>query len=86
MEESGFKDYDVTLWYGLMGPKGLSPEIENRLNAVVSKVLVRKETPIILKVDGAFAAGGTPAQFQALLGNEIAMWRQIVRKIDIKPD
>lgn len=86
VDESGFKGYDVTLWYGLIGPKGLPPEIVNRLNAEVNKVLAQKETPIRLEVDGASAAGGTPAQFRAVLGNEITMWGQIVRKLGIKPD
>ena len=66
MAESGFKDYDVTLWYGLIGPKGLPPEIVSRINAEVNKVLAQKETPAKLEIDGASPAGGTPAQFQGL--------------------
>lgn len=84
--ESGFKGYDVTLWYGLVGPKGLPPEIVNRINAEVNKVLVRKETSAKLEIDGASAAGGTPAQFQAILSKEIDLWRRIVTKLGVKPE
>ena len=84
--ESGFKGYDVTLWYGLIGPKGLPPEIVSRINADVNKVLAQKETPAKFATDGASPAGGTPAQFQALLRKEIDMWRRIVTRLGVKPE
>lgn len=84
--ESGFKGYDVTLWYGLVGPKGLPAEIVNRINAEVNKVLAQKETSAKLEVDGASAAGGTTAQFQAILSKEINLWRRIVTKLGVKPE
>jgi tripartite-type tricarboxylate transporter receptor subunit TctC len=84
--ESGFPGYDVTLWYGLVGPKGLPPEIVNRINAEVNKVLSRKEAADKLEIDGASPAGGTAAQFQAAIRREIEMWRQIIAKMGMKPD
>src|SRR5205085_6002348 len=36
MEEAGVKDFDVGTWSGLIGPKGLSPEIVNRINEAVA--------------------------------------------------
>jgi tripartite-type tricarboxylate transporter receptor subunit TctC len=84
--ESGFKGYDVTLWYGLIGPKGLPAEIVTRINAEVNKVLTRKETPAKLEIDGASAAGGTPAQFQSILSTEIDLWRRIVTQLGVKLD
>jgi tripartite-type tricarboxylate transporter receptor subunit TctC len=84
--ESGFKGYDVTLWYGLIGPKGLPPVIVERINTEVNKVLVRKETPAKLEIDGAVPAGGTTAQFQAVLRREIDLWRGVVTKLGVKPE
>jgi tripartite-type tricarboxylate transporter receptor subunit TctC len=84
--ECGFPGYDVTLWYGLVGPKGLPPEIVNRINVEVNKVLSRKEASDKLEIDGAYPAGGTPAQFQATIRREIEMWRQIIAKMGLKPD
>ncbi len=84
--ESGFPGYDVTLWYGLIGPKGMPADVVNRLNTEVNKVLARKETPAKLEVDGASTAGGTPAQFQAIVTREIDLWRRIVTKLGVKPE
>jgi tripartite-type tricarboxylate transporter receptor subunit TctC len=84
--ESGFKGYEVTLWYGLIGPKGLPPDIVSRINAEVNKVLARKESAAKLEIDGAAPAGGTPAQFQAALRREIEQWHRIVNKLGVKPE
>lgn len=84
--ESGYKGYDVTLWYGLIGPKGLPPDIVKRINTEVNKVLAAKETPAKLEVDGASVAGGTPEQFRAVIRNEIDMWRKAVTEIGVKPE
>jgi tripartite-type tricarboxylate transporter receptor subunit TctC len=84
--ESGFKDYDVTLWYALIGPKGLSPEIVSRINAEVNKALAQKETVAKLELDGASPAGGTPVQLQAVIRKEIDLWRRIVTKLGVKPE
>jgi tripartite-type tricarboxylate transporter receptor subunit TctC len=84
--ESGFKDYDVTLWYALIGPKGLPPEIVSRINAEVNKALAQQETVAKLELDGAAPAGGTPAELQAVLRKEVEMWRRIVTKLGVKPE
>ena len=65
--ESGYKGYDVTLWYGLIGPKGLPADIVARINTEVNKVLNLKETPAKLEVDGASTAGGSAAQFHGII-------------------
>ena len=84
--ESGYKGYNVTLWYGLIGPKGLPADIVNRINSEVNKVLAQKETPVKLEVDGASVAGGTPAQFQTIVNREIELWRGMVTKLGVKLD
>ncbi len=84
--ESGYRGYDVTLWYGLIGPKGLPADVVTRINTEVNKVLALKETPAKLEVDGASTAGGTPAQFHATISREIEMWQRIVTKLGVKPE
>jgi len=84
--ESGFKGYEATLWYGIIAPTGLPPEILRRMNAEVNKVLAMKETPAKLEVDGALPGGGTPAAFQAVIAREIPKWGKVVRKIGIQPE
>lgn len=82
--ESGFPGYDATLWYGLVGPKGLPPAIVERINREVNKILKEPVTAEKLAVDGALPAGGTPQQFRALIEKEIGMWNGIVTKLGVK--
>ena len=39
VEESGFKDYDVVLWHGLIAPKGLPTPVVSRINADLNNAL-----------------------------------------------
>lgn len=84
--ESGFKGYEATLWYGIIAPKGLPPEIVRRMNLEVNKVLALKETPAKLEIDGAVAGGGSAADFQAVIAREMPKWGKVVRKVGIQPE
>src|SRR3954465_9462274 len=75
VSESGVKGYDVTLWHGLIGPKGLPRNIVERLNSEVTKVLHIKATADQLQTDGVAPAGGTPEQFGEQIKKEIGIWR-----------
>jgi tripartite-type tricarboxylate transporter receptor subunit TctC len=82
--ESGLPGYDVTLWHGLIGPKGLPRPIVERINSEVSKTLKDKETADQLKNDGVAPAGGSPEQFQAQIKKEIEMWRKVAADARVK--
>lgn len=82
--EAGWPGYDVTLWYGLVGPKGLPASIVDRINKEVNLILAAPETAAKLAVDGAMPAGGTPQQFKAVIEKEIGMWNGVVNKLGLK--
>jgi tripartite-type tricarboxylate transporter receptor subunit TctC len=84
--ESGVPGYDVTLWHGLIGPKGLPRPIVERINAEVTKALKLKETADQLQNDGVAPAGGTPEQFQAQIQKEIGIWRKVVADAHVKAE
>ena len=84
--ESGVKDYDVVLWHGLIGPKGLSPAIVAKINAAVTKALKLKDTEEQLKNDGVAPAGGSPEQFGQTIRREIELWRKVVAEANIKAE
>ena len=82
--ESGVPGYDVPLWHGLIGPKGLPRPIVERINAEVGKILKLKETGDKLRTDGVSPAGGTPQQFRERIQKEIALWRKVVADTGVK--
>src|SRR5438094_3899880 len=58
LAEAGVPGYEVALWHGLIGPKGLPPAIVQRLNAEIMAILKLKETAELLQNDGVSPAGG----------------------------
>ena len=84
--ESGVPGYDVTLWHGLIGPKGLPRAIVDRINAEVTKSLKLKETAEQLQNDGVAPAGGTPEQFAAQIKTEIGIWRKVAADAGVKAE
>ena len=82
--ESGVPGYDVILWHGLIGPKGLPRPIVERLNGEVTKALKLKETADQLQNDGVVPAGGTPEQFLAQIRKEIELWRKVAADAHVK--
>lgn len=84
--EAGYPGYELALWYGLIGPKGLSPEIVQRINTEVNKMLAMPATPVKFQADGAIVAGGTAAAFGARIEREIAFWREAVPALGVKPE
>jgi tripartite-type tricarboxylate transporter receptor subunit TctC len=82
--EAGVPGYEVTLWHGLIGPKGIPPAIVQRLNDEITKVLKLKEAAEQLQNDGVSPAGGTPEQFLAAIKKEIEVWQKVVRDAGVK--
>ncbi len=82
--ESGVPGYDVPLWHGLIGPKGLPRPIVERINTEVVRILQLKETGDKLQTDGVSPAGGTPEQFRERIQKEIALWRKVVADTGVK--
>lgn len=82
--EAGVPGYDVVLWHGLIGPKGMPKDIVERLNAGAMKALSLKETAAQLQTDGVAPAGGPPAQFGETIAREIGIWRKVAADAGVK--
>jgi tripartite-type tricarboxylate transporter receptor subunit TctC len=86
VSESGVKGYEVILWHGLIGPKGLPRPIVERINAEAGKALKVKETAAQLQNDGVAPAGGTPEQFLVRIRKEIGVWRKVAADANVKAE
>jgi tripartite-type tricarboxylate transporter receptor subunit TctC len=82
--EAGVPGYEVILWHGLVGPKGMPRAIVDRLNSEAGQILKSKAMEELLAADGVTPAGGTPEQFQALIKSDIERWRKVVERAGIK--
>jgi len=84
--ESGFPQYQVTNWHGLIAPKGLPKDIQTKLNKAVNETLHGGSMEEGMNQDGLTAAGGTPQEFGDLLKSEIDRWGALAKKRNIRAD
>lgn len=77
--ESGFRDLVVTVWYGIVAPKGTPSHIVNTLNQAVNTALKDPEMEKKFAQQGSVVAGGSPADFEKYLKNELTRWEQAVK-------
>lgn len=75
--------YEVVLWYGIWGPKGLPGEVVMLWNREVAKVLKTKEMKDRLAGDGIEPAGGPPGQFRDAISRDVGKWKKVVKDAGI---
>jgi tripartite-type tricarboxylate transporter receptor subunit TctC len=86
LKEQGIQGVDVQQWYGLFAPARTPPEIVTALNKALQQSLADKDIVRRLAEHGADAEASTPAQFGALVKTELAKWRGVVQRAQIRPD
>jgi tripartite-type tricarboxylate transporter receptor subunit TctC len=84
--ESGLPGFESDTWFGIYGPKGLPPEIVNRLNAEFNKAIQSQDVKDRLAKLGAEPVGGTPAQFAAMVKKDSARWGKLIKDRKIQVD
>jgi len=85
LAESGYTGFEISGWYGLMGPIKMPREAVNTLNKAVTTVL-KGETGNMLRARGYDPVPTSPAQFDKFMRAEIARWSKAVKEYNIKPD
>jgi tripartite-type tricarboxylate transporter receptor subunit TctC len=84
--EYGFPGFDATTWYGLAGPKGLSPALAQRMNEDINRALAMPEVADRLKTAGAEDSGGSAERFAEFMRAERTKYAALVKDAGIKID
>jgi len=77
--ELGYKDFDVSTWYGLFMPAGTPKDIVAKVNAEVNRLLATPEMKAAIIAQGAEPQSMTPEQLEMLLKSDYQKWRGIVQ-------
>jgi tripartite-type tricarboxylate transporter receptor subunit TctC len=78
--ESGI-NASATGWYGMVGPKGLSPAIATRLNEITNAYLASAEGRAELEPLSVRPIGGPPQALAKFVTQELAKWAPIIEPL-----
>ena len=86
VSEAGVKDYEATIWLGVMAPAQTPRPVLDRLNGEITKVTTRTDTAANWEKQGAEALVMSVPEFEKYLNQDIAKWAHVVKVSGAKPD
>jgi tripartite-type tricarboxylate transporter receptor subunit TctC len=84
--ESGLPGFELSPWFGIVGPAGVPRDIVERLNREINSALKGGDMLKRLADLGYEPAYGTPEQFAAEMRKDIELYARIVQKAGIKAE
>jgi tripartite-type tricarboxylate transporter receptor subunit TctC len=76
--------YEVSVWYGISGPKGIPAEIVAKLNTAVNAALAKPELKQRFHQLGGEVMPMSPAAFGKLVADETVKWAKVVKSAGLK--
>jgi tripartite-type tricarboxylate transporter receptor subunit TctC len=76
--------YVVDVWFGISAPKGVPPEIVDKLNAAVNAVLANPKLKERFHELGGEVMPMSPAEFGKLVADETEKWAKVVKFAGVK--
>src|SRR5712671_5193253 len=77
---------EITVWLGLVAPRGTPAAIVDKLHAEVARILADPAIKSKADASGLFPATSTPAEFSAFIRKEAERWSTVVKDSGMKYD
>jgi tripartite-type tricarboxylate transporter receptor subunit TctC len=84
--ESGLADFVAEFWLGMFAPAGLPAPIQGRMADAVRAALEQPAIRERLRTLGMVPRGDGPAEFDRVLRRDIAEWREVVTRANIRAE
>jgi tripartite-type tricarboxylate transporter receptor subunit TctC len=84
--EQGIPDMEIVLWTGLVAPAGTPNEIVDRLQDAVADTLGMQAVDAALDAINVDGRATTSAEFREIIKNDLARWKAVADKANIKLD
>lgn len=84
--EQGYKDFEMTQWYGLMAPSKMPKAYIDKLEQEAIKAARGKLVADKLAQETALAVGNTKEEFAAFIKAEQARWKPVIARAQIRPE
>ena len=84
--ESGYPGFEVTSWWGVLGPAAMPKEIVSKLNSEIIRIMATPDARERIGGLGADIVTGTPEQFASYIKLEHAKWGQLIKESGARVD
>lgn len=84
--EAGYPEYKVAGWLGVFAAAGTPPDLVNRVSAEIQKAVASPEITARIAQLGGEATPAGAAEFTNLVRTEIAHWKDVVKRGNIKQE
>jgi tripartite-type tricarboxylate transporter receptor subunit TctC len=84
--EIGFKDIDVSAWYGVVAPAGTPPRSSTSSPTRSAKAIARPEIRDRFLATGTEPFVTTPKQFADLIRSDGVRWAAVIKKAQVKAE
>jgi tripartite-type tricarboxylate transporter receptor subunit TctC len=84
LTESGFPNFDVVAWIGIVAPTGTPAEVIAKLNGAFATILKDPKIVNTLKTQGWTVETSTPEQLDKFVRQEIESYRAVISAAGIK--
>ena len=84
--ESGFPDFDATLWIGFLAPAQTPAPIIEKYNHEIIRILELPEVRSQLEALDFEVVGSTPAAFGDFIRSETAIWSNVAKEAHMLPE
>ena len=85
-QELGFKEMDVTGYFGLWFPAGTQTERVSLIQREAAKALASPAVKKIIADSGLKAIGSTPEEFARFVARDFEWQKDIARRIGLQPE
>jgi Uncharacterized protein conserved in bacteria len=80
IEQAGVPGYDITIWYGILGPAGMPDQVVQKIASAVRQAISRPELQAKLVEIGSDPMIMLPQEFEAFIHKENEKWAGIVKQ------
>jgi len=84
--ESGLPGFESVTWFGLLAPANAPRAVVERINAEVNKALQTQEVKDRFVMLGFERAGGSPADFAAVILKDATKWSKVIKDANVRPE
>ena len=84
--ERGFKAFDPELWYGVLAPAGVPPDVVRKLNADLRAVLTSPDVIQALGGQGFVATPTSPEELGEIIRSDITRYKKLVADTGMKAE